>query len=148
MDGITCVGITGYGSVSSRTIDTTREAIPKATLGDDIFGFNAWGHVVVTDFDTAHDKLAFAVFGVSTVHQLDAMVTSVDNTAEGVTYHFGSEGSIVERDETFIGRDKEKKAKGQRKDRGYAHKFKVLSLVDRTTGKVPRGGPSRIHILC
>jgi transposase-like protein len=48
---------------------------------------------------------------------------------------FGGEGSIVESDETFIGRDYTKKGKGQRKGRGYAHKFKVLSLVDRTTGK-------------
>jgi transposase-like protein len=48
---------------------------------------------------------------------------------------FGGEGSIVESDETFIGRDTTKKAKGQRKGRGYAHKFKVLALVDRTTGK-------------
>jgi hypothetical protein len=48
---------------------------------------------------------------------------------------FGGEGNIVESDETFIGRDYTKKGKGQRKGRGYAHKFKVLSLVDRTTGK-------------
>jgi transposase-like protein len=48
---------------------------------------------------------------------------------------FGGEGSIVESDETFIGRDYTKKPKGMRKGRGYGHKFKVLSLVDRTTGK-------------
>jgi transposase-like protein len=48
---------------------------------------------------------------------------------------FGGEGSVVESDETFIGRDYTKKGKGERKGRGYAHKFKVLSLVDRTTGK-------------
>jgi transposase-like protein len=48
---------------------------------------------------------------------------------------FGGEGSIVESDETFIGRDYTKKGKGERKGRGYAHKFKVLSLVDRATGK-------------
>ena len=48
---------------------------------------------------------------------------------------FGGEGSIVECDETFIGRDYSKKPKGTRKGRGYSHKFKVLSLVDRTTGK-------------
>jgi transposase-like protein len=48
---------------------------------------------------------------------------------------FGGEGGIVESDETFIGRDHSKKAKGQRKGRGYAHKFKVLALIDRTTGK-------------
>ena len=48
---------------------------------------------------------------------------------------FGGEGSIVESDETFIGRDYTKKPKGSRKGRGYGHKFKVLSLVDRTSGK-------------
>jgi transposase-like protein len=48
---------------------------------------------------------------------------------------FGGEGSIVESDETFIGRDYTKKPKGSRKGRGYGHKFKVLSLVDRTTGR-------------
>jgi transposase-like protein len=48
---------------------------------------------------------------------------------------FGGEGSIVESDETFIGRDPEKKRRGQRKGRGYAHKFKVLSLIDRATGR-------------
>ena len=48
---------------------------------------------------------------------------------------FGGEGSIAEADETFIGRDYTKKGKGQRKGRGYAHKFKVLSLIDRTSGK-------------
>jgi transposase-like protein len=48
---------------------------------------------------------------------------------------FGTEGGIVESDETFFGRDYTKKPKGSRKGRGYAHKFKVLSLVDRTSGK-------------
>lgn len=48
---------------------------------------------------------------------------------------FGQNGGAVEVDETFIGNDKSKKPKGQKKGRGYAHKFKVLSLVDRETGK-------------
>lgn len=42
----------------------------------------------------------------------------------------GGFGRFVEVDETFIGRDKSKKKK-----RGHAHKFKVLSLVDRKTGE-------------
>lgn len=42
----------------------------------------------------------------------------------------GGMGRFVEVDETFIGRDKTKKKK-----RGHAHKFKVLSLVDRKTGQ-------------
>lgn len=48
---------------------------------------------------------------------------------------FGSEGGAVEVDETFIGRDFNKKPKGEKKGRGYDHKNKVLSLVDRTTGQ-------------
>lgn len=48
---------------------------------------------------------------------------------------FGSGGGIVEADETFIGRDFNKKPKGEKKGRGYDHKNKVLSLIDRTTGR-------------
>jgi len=48
---------------------------------------------------------------------------------------FGSDGGAVEVDETFIGRDFTKKPKGVKKGRGYEHKNKVLSLVDRTSGR-------------
>jgi transposase-like protein len=48
---------------------------------------------------------------------------------------FGSDGGAVEVDETFIGHDKTIKPKGQKKGRGYHHKHKVLSLVERG-GKV------------
>ena len=48
---------------------------------------------------------------------------------------FGIGGGSVEVDETFIGRDKTKKPDGVKKGRGYEHKNKVLSLVDRTTGQ-------------
>ena len=47
----------------------------------------------------------------------------------------GIGGGSVEVDETFIGRDKTKKPDGVKKGRGYEHKNKVLSLVDRTTGQ-------------
>jgi transposase-like protein len=43
---------------------------------------------------------------------------------------FGGEGGPVEVDETFIGRDPAKKV-----GPGYEHKYKVLSLVDRSTGQ-------------
>ncbi len=42
----------------------------------------------------------------------------------------GGAGNIVEVDETFLGNDKSKP-----KRRGYQHKYKVLALVDRATGK-------------
>ena len=48
---------------------------------------------------------------------------------------FGSGGGVVEVDETFIGNDRTVKPKHSKKGRGYAHKHKVLSLVDRTTGR-------------
>ena len=38
-------------------------------------------------------------------------------------------------DETFIGNDRTIKPKHSKKGRGYAHKHKVLSLVDRSTGR-------------
>ena len=48
---------------------------------------------------------------------------------------FGSNGGVVEIDETFIGHDHNIKPRGQKKGRGVAHRFKVLSLVDRSTGR-------------
>lgn len=48
---------------------------------------------------------------------------------------FGGNGGVVEIDETFIGNDRTKKPKGEKKGRGYHHKHKVLSLVDRSTGR-------------
>ena len=48
---------------------------------------------------------------------------------------FGADGGVVEVDETFIGHDKTIKPKHSKKGRGYAHKHKVLSLVDRSTGR-------------
>jgi len=43
---------------------------------------------------------------------------------------FGSDGGVVEVDETFIGR-----IKGMEKWKGVEHKMKVLSLVERNTGR-------------
>ena len=48
---------------------------------------------------------------------------------------FGTGGGIVEVDETFIGHDKNIKPEGEKKGRGFAHKHKVLSLIDRDTGR-------------
>lgn len=54
---------------------------------------------------------------------------------DGALAPMGGTGGVVEVDETFIGNDREKKPHGEKKGRGYAHKHKVLSLVDRTTGQ-------------
>ena len=48
---------------------------------------------------------------------------------------FGAGGGVVEVDETFIGNDRTIKPKHSKKGRGYAHKHKVLTLVDRSTGR-------------
>ncbi len=48
---------------------------------------------------------------------------------------FGADGGAVEVDETFIGNDRSIKAKREKLGRGYHHKYKVLSLVDRTSGQ-------------
>ena len=52
---------------------------------------------------------------------------------DGALAPFGSTGGAVEVDETFIGRDKQNPY--VKLGRGYSHKLKVLSLVDRTSGR-------------
>ncbi len=47
----------------------------------------------------------------------------------------GASGSVVEVDETFIGHNKKIKPKHSKKGRGYHHKHKVLTLVDRNSGR-------------
>ncbi|MFO6462821.1 IS1595 family transposase [Jannaschia sp. KMU-145] len=47
----------------------------------------------------------------------------------------GGNGGAVEVDETFIGNDRTKKPHGEKKGRGFHHKHKMLTLVDRTTGR-------------
>lgn len=48
---------------------------------------------------------------------------------------FGKDGGVVEVDETYIGHDHTIKPKGEKRGRGYHHKNKVLSLVDRNSGQ-------------
>lgn len=47
----------------------------------------------------------------------------------------GGNGGAVEVDETFIGNDRTIKPHGEKKGRGFAHKHKMLTLVDRSTGR-------------
>ena len=84
--------------------------------------------------------------GISS-HQLHRMLGVTYKTAwfmthrireamrEGSLAPVGGAGKIVEIDETFIGTDRTIKPKGEKKGRGYHHKHKVLSLVERG-GKV------------
>ena len=48
---------------------------------------------------------------------------------------FGLHGGVVEIDETYIGRDQTIKPRGEKRGRGFHHKNKVLSLVDRNSGQ-------------
>ena len=50
--------------------------------------------------------------------------------ADGALAPFGGGGGIVEADETFIGREP-----GRKVQQGVAHKLKVVSLIDRSTGR-------------
>ena len=59
---------------------------------------------------------------------------------DGALAPFGGPGEIVEVDETFIGHDKAIKPKYRKKGRGYAHKHKILTLVE-------RGGRARSMIV-
>jgi transposase-like protein len=54
---------------------------------------------------------------------------------EGSLAPFGVNGGAVEVDETYIGSDHSIKPVGDLRSYGLRHKFKVLSLVDRTSGK-------------
>jgi transposase-like protein len=56
-------------------------------------------------------------------------------TTFGMEPPMGGKGSTIEVDETFIGVDRTIKPKHDKKGRGYAHKRKVLALVDRNTRK-------------
>lgn len=51
------------------------------------------------------------------------------------TVNFGASGGIVESDESLIGHDRTVKPKHSKKGRGYAHKHKVLALIDRDSGR-------------
>lgn len=48
---------------------------------------------------------------------------------------FGQGGGTVEVDETYIGHDTAIKPRHEKKGRGFHHKYKILALVDRSTGR-------------
>ena len=52
----------------------------------------------------------------------------------GEIERLGGTGGAVEADETFVGRDFEKKPWGDKRGRGTAHKYKIVSLIDRVKG--------------
>ena len=56
---------------------------------------------------------------------------------------FGQDGGFVEVDETYIGRDKSKPVKA-----GYEHKYKVLALLDRDTGRTRMMHVDKVTVAC
>ena len=103
-------------------------------------------HVPLNKWLQAIHLLCSSKKGISS-HQLHRILEVTYKTAwfmthrireamrEGELAPFGTDGGVVEVDETFIGNDRRIKPHGEKKGRGYAHKHKVLALVDRATGK-------------
>jgi transposase-like protein len=103
-------------------------------------------HVPVRQWLQVAYLLASSKKGISS-HQIHRFLGVQYNTALFMTHRlreamrdgsfapFGGNKGAVEVDETFIGHDKTIKPRGQKKGRGYAHKHKVLSLIDRNTGR-------------
>jgi len=85
--------ITGGGG-NDTLVGTGNDTLTGGS-GDDIFGFNASGKYVVTDFNKNVDKLAFDLAGVTTLDQLKAKVTSVTLNDAGITYNLGADSSIT-----------------------------------------------------
>lgn len=103
-------------------------------------------HLPMTKWLQAIHLMCASKKGVSS-HQLMRILQTTYRTAWFLSHRireamrsgdlapFGGNGGAVEVDETFIGHDKAIKPKGDHKRRGYEHKYKVLALVDRTTGR-------------
>lgn len=142
------------GSVSEKHYDLRKTRIGLRKCRDCRKQFTV---KVGTVFESAHiplNKMLQAVYlmtaskkGIS-AHQLHRILEVQYKTAWFLAHRireamrdgpfsvpFGNDGGVVEVDETFIGNDRTIKPKGVKKGRGYAHKHKVLSLVDRETGQ-------------
>lgn len=104
------------------------------------------GRIPLHKFLQAVHLLCCSKKGVSS-HQLHRILEVQYKTAWFLTHRireamrsgdltpFGAKGGFVEVDETFLGRDRSKKADGEKRGRGTHHKFKVLTLVDRDSGQ-------------
>lgn len=150
-NGVTCPHC---GSMSGKHYDLRKTRLGLRKCSDCRKQFTV---KVGTVFESAHiplHKMLQAVYlicaskkGVS-AHQLHRVLGITYKSAwflahrireamrSGDLSPMGGNGGAVEVDETFIGNDRTIKPKGVKKGRGYAHKHKVLSLVDRESGKV------------
>ena len=108
-------------------------------------------HIPLYKWILATHLLSSSKKGMSS-HQLHRMLSITYKTAwfmahrireamrEGVLAPMGGLGGTVEVDETFIGYDRTIKPKYQKKGRGFHHKYKVLTLVE-------RGGKTRSMVV-
>lgn len=149
-DGVSCPHC---GSVSGKHYDLRKTRIGLRKCSDCRKQFTV---KVGTVFESAHiplHKMLQAVYlmtsskkGIS-AHQLHRVLEITYKSAwflahrireamrSGDLSPMGGNGGVVEVDETFIGNDRTIKPKGEKKGRGYHHKHKVLSLVDRESGQ-------------
>lgn len=150
-NGVTCPHC---GSMSGKHYDLRKTRMGLRKCSDCRKQFTV---KVGTVFESAHiplNKMLQAVYlmcaskkGIS-AHQLHRVLGVTYKSAwflchrireamrSGELAPMGGAGGTVEVDETFIGNDRTVKPKGVKKGRGYAHKHKVLSLVDREAGQV------------
>jgi Ca2+-binding RTX toxin-like protein len=63
--------------------------------GKDIFAINAFGHYTITDFKPGQDLLTFPVQGIDSIEELLPFVSNVEQTATGLSIHFGPNLSIT-----------------------------------------------------
>ena len=150
-NGVTCPHC---GSISGKHYDLRKTRLGLRKCSDCRKQFTV---KVGTVFESAHiplNKMLQAVYlmcaskkGIS-AHQLHRVLGITYKSAwflchrireamrSGNLAPMGGAGGTVEVDETFIGNDRTIKPKYEKKGRGYHHKHKVLSLVDREAGQV------------
>jgi transposase-like protein len=150
-DGVVCPHCGCTGKITKLQGKSTRRGVYKCN--DCRKPFTVTVKSLFEDSKVPLNKWVLAVHlmaaskkGIS-AHQLHRMLAVTYKTAwfmehrireamrSGDLSPFGSGGGIVEMDETFIGNDRTIKPKHTKKGRGYHHKHKVLSLVDRATGR-------------
>lgn len=85
------------GGVGNDTLVGAGNDTLTGGAGSDVFAFTTTqkGHFTVADFNAANDSLAVKFAGVSDLAGLQASVTRMIVTPQGVTYEFGTELSVT-----------------------------------------------------
>ena len=109
-------------------LDRLRGGFSKTAerVADNLTGITSRAALDTATLDDIEEALIASDLGPEASHRIREAMRSGDVDM------FGSDGGAVEVDETFIGKVDSfpRQARG-----GVAHKMKVLSLVDRTTGR-------------